>query len=860
MWRHKWVVAMRVAVLLGLLASAAVAETPLALSPDAPAIPSANAKQAKPNAHTFTLSAPVEAPQRVNVAGDFNGWSRDSHPMQLVGGVWTATIEMSEGLHHYKFVLNGDKWINDPAADKDLEEDDGHGGKNSGVIIGPDARKLPPAQPNTINGDGIIFDPRNPADLNVFAEGRARVRIRVLSDDVQSIAAATEVGGTKLARLTTERGFDVYGGVFDFDPGNPRFMFAIADGDTAGWFDVTGFHSAEAGPDRPEKFVMFELSAKPSFTTPDWAKHAVWYQIFAERFRNGDPANDPGDRKFEHLVRWQADWWKAQPGEAKGDQNFYKGEGNVWKRRYGGDIQGVKEKLPYLRSLGVTAIYFNPIFEADSMHKYDTSDYRHVDQHFGVRETLPLAGETDDPATWKWSESDKVFLDFLDEAHKQGFKVVVDGVFNHVGRSHPFFQDVVKNGKASRYADWFEIESWPDKLPADEKMFGKAGGLNFKAWDGPSGHLPVFRKDGQLGLARGPRDHIFAITKRWLAPDGDPSKGIDGWRLDVPGDIPHPFWIDWRKVVKETKPDAYISGEIWGWAQPWLNGGDQFDAVMNYQFAMAAQDFFVNRGRAISPSQMNNRCVAMEYNYPFQVSLVQMNLFDSHDTDRLASMFVNPDRSYDQQNRPQDNAAQSGYDARKPNEQEWTRMRQAVTFQMSFLGAPMIYYGNEAGMWSPDDPSNRQPMIWKDLEPYDDREVTFDAKQFEHHQRTIAIRAALPALQTGFYRPVLLDDAEGVFAFARELDGQTVYVVINRIEVDSEIDLPLAAGENSPLFNWLDMNSTELNASVDAKADARPTIGIKPDALEYEPVDGRLRLHLPPFGSMILAPKPKQAD
>src|SRR5207237_10192235 len=147
--------------------------------------------------------------------------------------------------------------------------------------------------------------------------------------------------------------------------------------------------------------AAYSVEMKPKFETPDWAKHAVWYQIFPERFRNGDPNNDPADKPYENLVRWQANWWQAQPGEEPGDENFYKGKGNVWKRRYGGDVQGLIEALPYMRSLGINAIYLNPMFEADSMHKYDTTDYRHIDDNFGTKGDVDEAWktETDDPAT-----------------------------------------------------------------------------------------------------------------------------------------------------------------------------------------------------------------------------------------------------------------------------------------------------------------------------------------------------------------------------------------------------------------------------------------------------------------------------
>src|SRR5688572_9643214 len=344
-----------------------------------------------------------------------------------------------------------------------------------------------------------------------------------------------------------------------------------------------------------------------------------------------------------------------------------------------------------------------------------------------------------------------------------GFRVVIDGVFNHVGKSHPFFQDVLKNGKKSKYVDWFEITDF-DSSP-----------IKYKSWDG-DGHLPVFKKDEKRGLAPGPYAHVMAVTKRWLAPDGDPKRGVDGWRLDVPGDIPHPFWIEWRKTVKNAKPDAYITGEIWTWAQRWLKG-DQFDAVMNYRWADAAQKFFVDQQKAIKPSEFNEQLTAIAYTYPFQVSLGLQNLFDSHDTDRFASMFVNPDLAYDAANRIQDNGP--AYKRDKPTPEMYRRMLQPAAVQHAMVGAPMTYYGNETGMWSPDDPSNRQPMVWEGMK-FDDPEVKFDPQIFTAFQRAIAMRSQLPQLRLGFFRGVVIDDDRGVYAFARELGDDVAIVVINR--------------------------------------------------------------------------------
>ena len=184
-------------------------------------------------------------------------------------------------------------------------------------------------------------------------------------------------------------------------------------------------------------------AAHAEVQTPDWAKHAVWYQIFPERFRNGDPSNDPGDNDTSTLVHWQANWWKASQGEAPGDENFYKGQGNVWKRRYGGDMQGLIEALPYLESLGITAIYLNPMFEADSMHKYDTTDYRHIDDNFGIKGDVAAAGRPRPtiPATWTVDANPTSSSSTSSpKPTRQGFKVILDGVFNHVGRSHWAFR------------------------------------------------------------------------------------------------------------------------------------------------------------------------------------------------------------------------------------------------------------------------------------------------------------------------------------------------------------------------------------------------------------------------------------
>lgn len=834
----------------------------------------------------FDAKQMSEKPRTVHVAGQFNGWNNQAFALTDPDGdfVFTGTMNLEEGEYQYKLVLDVNtpkmKWIEDPNADVSLHIDDGHQGFNSVLVVGPGAKKFDPPKPNHINLETIYFDPKSRADLESIGDRFVRIRVRAQAGDVQEVAVLPTGHGKPqlLHRLNTERGLDTFGGIVDLKSAAgavdaPGFILTLSEGEKAVAFqDEMGAMNANV---RRARVPITPPS--PVTVVPSWAADANWYQVFVERFRNGDPSNDPGDFPFERLVPWNGDWFSTLPGEAAGEENFYRGAGNVWNRRYGGDIAGLREKLPYLRSLGITALYLNPMFEAESMHKYDTADFRHIDDNFGVRDPnsrgvlgnrqlFNLDGspvpaghvETEDPATWRWTKSDLLFLEFLKDARAQGFRVVIDGVFNHVGRAHPFFMDVLKNGKRSKYADWFNITDWGDEknwreFPDPFAVHGKPGGIQWVAWDNTNGWLPVFKKNDETGLVHGPREHILAIAQRWGNPDGDPNThdGIDGWRLDVPGDVPHPFWRDFRKAVHAAYPDSYIVGEIWSPAQPWVNEGDQFDATMNYQFAMACQDFFVDVKDQIKPSAFNDRLVKLWFMYPHQNALAMQNLFDSHDTDRAASMFVNPDRPYDGQNRPQDNAANNPYSARKPSETEWKRLLQMVMFQNTFIGAPMTYYGNEVGMWSPDDPSNRQPLPWPDKGPYKNG-VGFDQKIFDGFQRAIAIRNHFPALRRGGYAPVKIDDDANLIAFERTLDDQTVYVIVNRSDEDRQVTIDV---KPSSYLDYADANSVKVMMPEADSPTARPQLVIAPEAKAIEPRDGKLTITVKAYGNAILAPK-----
>ncbi len=547
---------------------------------------------------------------------------------------------------------------------------------------------------------------------------------------------------------------------------------------------------------------------------PDWAKDAVWYQIFPERFRNGDRSNDPTKEDLAgafpdepelpwRIHPWTSDWYERQEWEQGTDVPFHD---LIQRRRYGGDLQGIIDKLDYLQELGINAIYLNPVFASPSAHKYDGMTYHHIDPNFGPDpegdRALLAQEDPGDPSTWVWTAADKLALELIAECKRRGIRVIFDGVFNHMGnRSWPFL-DVLANQQDSPYADWFTVHSWRDEEKGTE--------FAFEGWYGHA-TLPEFRED-ENGLVAGPREYIFAATRRWMDPDGDgdPSDGIDGWRLDVAFCVAHPFWKKWRKVVKDINPEAYITAEVIEpveGLQPYLQG-DEFDAVMNYNFSFISSEYFVSEKNRISTTEFDRRLRELREAFPPGVAEVQQNLFGSHDTDRLGSHIVNRDKA-----NPSDwtgyfafSQVTSGrYDPRKPTAEELRSQKLVAVFQMTYVGAPMIYYGDEVGMWGANDPDCRKPMVWADL-TYDDEvtlpggerkeapdRVEVNTELLDHYRRLIRLRHELPALRRGAFATVLCDDETELYSFRRTLEGeQEVVVVLNNSDQPRKAAVPLA--------------------------------------------------------------------
>jgi cyclomaltodextrinase / maltogenic alpha-amylase / neopullulanase len=536
---------------------------------------------------------------------------------------------------------------------------------------------------------------------------------------------------------------------------------------------------------------------------PQWAKGVVWYQIFPERFANGDTTNDPeAEKVFINnkrtpeswtVTKWTSNWfaqsgWEKEMG-GKNDHHYY-------ERRYGGDIQGIIDRLDYLKDLGVGAIYLNPVFEAVSLHKYDGSSYHHIDVNFGpdpegdrkiMNSEIP-----DNPDTWKWTSADKLFLKLIEGVHKRGMKIIIDGVFNHTGVQFWAFQDIVKYQEQSRYKDWYLIESFDDPSTTENEF-------NYKGWWGAKS-LPEFNRTKD-DLADGPKQYIFHSTHKWMDPngDGDPSDGIDGWRLDVAREVPIGFWKQWRNVVKTINKQSLIVGELWELSPDFISDDGAFDALMNYNFAFAVNDFFIADKNKISVDEFIQRLQKIDETYPYQNLFVLQNLLSSHDTERLSSMIKNPDRKYEHDA----NENNPNYNPGKPTSDDIEKQKLIAAFQLLYRGAPMIYYGDEVGMWGADDPHDRKPMVWNDL-VYDNEVIeensgfktgwgSYSVEQNESllkfYKVIINLRNNNEELKTGTFKFIYSDNSKNALAFESVFGNGKIICVFNLGE--AEITLPL---------------------------------------------------------------------
>jgi len=566
--------------------------------------------------------------------------------------------------------------------------------------------------------------------------------------------------------------------------------------------------------------ACFIQAQTPFSKAPEWTKSVIWYQIFVERFNNGDKTNDPKPQNTTvgnmnivppagwKITSWTGDWFAKDDWMKGDDKNF----GNwLQYRRYGGDLQGVRDKLDYMQELGITAVYINPINDAPSLHKYDARNYHHVDVNFGPDPEgdmkLMATENPADPTTWKWTSADKLFLKLVSELHKRNIRIIMDYSWNHTGTLFWAWQDILKNQAASPYKDWYNISSF-DNPATPENEFSYSG------WYG-NAYMPEFTKTDIQGervngrpyegnMNEGVKQHIFDVSKRWLAPDGILANGVDGYRLDVADQIGLGFWRDYRTFIRSVKSDAYLIGEIW-WEKwpdklmdplPYMKG-DMFDAVMFYQIYRPARYFFAKTDFSINAAQLKDSLTYHWNRLDEDKRYAMMNTSATHDTPRMLTDFFNPNK-YKTGVSPQDN---STYKTGKPDAETYQRLKLYLVFAFTSVGAPQVWNGDEMGMWGADDPYGRKPLWWKEMKfspenrnnfqpvkktEYD--KVGFNSGMFEYYKKLIALRKAHPVLSSGKFD---FTEAQGNRLVYRRYGSEgDIYVIFNMGQKSEKFTLP----------------------------------------------------------------------
>jgi len=566
---------------------------------------------------------------------------------------------------------------------------------------------------------------------------------------------------------------------------------------------------------------------------PEWSKQAIWYQIFVERFRNGDASNDPTPEDIKgaypgnipegwHVTPWTHDWY-ADDDYIVSNPNITDENGNKLTtfgqksqlRRYGGDLQGVLDKVDYLDSLGITAVFFNPLNDSPSLHKYDARYWRHIDRNFGPnpqKDIEIISNEiNDDAQTWKYTTADSLFLQVVDAFHQKGIKVIMDYSWNHTGSEFWAWKDVLKNQEQSKYKDWYWVNKFDDPK-TDENEF------DYRGWFGVAS-LPEIREtqfvnhsdsivpfEGNL-YSEAVKLHIFSICKRWLDPnnDGDPSDGVDGFRLDVAAEVPLGFWRDYRKFVRSINPDAYLVGEVWWekWPDKLLNPepfvrGDVFDAPMNYRWFREARHFFNASPDSVLVSSFVNNLQQLNNGLREQSLYAMMNLNASHDVPRILTSLYNKNM-YKYNSKPEQD---STYMINKPDESTYQTLKMLLIHQFTYVGAPHVWAGDEMGMWGADDPSNRKPLIWPDYQFEDEvthplgysrpvDKVAFDHSLFEYYKKLIHLRKKNKALSLGNIKFLEVDNSKQVLVYKRDYNTEEAYALFNTGASSQMISLSL---------------------------------------------------------------------
>lgn len=649
-----------------------------------------------------------------------------------------------------------------------------------------------------------------------------KIRIRTFRNGVDTMELVVNGESIPMTCISQSRNgmFDIYQAEYRLGEKKIRYHFKMDYKGTVCYYNRVGV------VDNPDSNYDFEIT--PGFSTPDWAKGAVFYQIFVDRFCNGDPTNDVIDDEYSYIGQHvkHVDSWNRYP------QNM-----DV-REFYGGDLAGVLQKLDYLEDLGVEVLYLNPIFTSPSNHKYDAQDYDNIDPHYGViatrRGEVLAAGDNENLKATSYIDavtseenrrlSDELFIRLVEEIHKRGMKIILDGVFNHCGSFNKWIDRegiyenipgfpkgayVSADSKYRKYFSFKDEDAWPYN----------------KSYDGWWNHdtLPKLNYEGSPELY----EYIMHIGRKWVSPPYN----CDGWRLDVAADLGHSpefnhkFWADFRKSVKEANPEAIILAEHYGDPYEWLHG-DQWDTVMNYDAFMEPVTWFFTgmekHSDVYKPGILNNGAVfrdSLLFNmtrYQTASLHVSMNELSNHDHSRFLT----------RTNRVVGRTAVLGPEAAEQNV-NMAVMREAVVFQMTWPGAPTIYYGDEAGVCGWTDPDNRRTYPWG-------RE---DKECIRFHREMIHIHKAYESLKSGSVKIILAD--YGIFAYGRFKGNEIIAVAFNNNDRQQDVVLPvweLGVSDNDRMVRLIYSNHD--NFGLDAKL--------------YPLCEGCIKLNMPAYSAVVL--------
>ena len=666
--------------------------------------------------------------------------------------------------------------------------------------------------------EGYVYPPEpKESELVTF-------RFRTAKDDVDRVGLVTSADTYVMEKECTQGEFDYY--TFETRLGEEpfRYCFEVQSG-------TEKYYYGRCGISR-EILEYYNFVVVPGFSTPDWAKGAVMYQIFTDRFYNGDKSNDVETNEYYYIGDYsqRVTNWDKYPANM-GVREFY-----------GGDLQGVMDKLDYLQDLGVEVVYFNPLFVSPSNHKYDIQDYDYIDPHYGKivddgGEVLPN-GVTDNSQATKYKKrttglknleaSNELFIKLVEELHRRGMKVILDGVFNHCGSFNKWMdRERIYEGEEdyepgayvsadSPYRSYFRFfkegpENWPYNA-------------NYDGWWGHD-TLPKLNYEDSVKL----ENYILYIGRKWVSPPYN----VDGWRLDVAADLGrsneynHEFWQKFRRAVKDANPNALILAEHYGDPSDWLKG-DEWDTVMNYDAFMEPVTWFLtgmekhsDEAREELLGNIDNFIGSMAHHMSNMLTpslQVAMNELSNHDHSRFLT------RTNHRVGRLSYAGAEAASAGINP-----AIMREAVVIQMTWPGAPTVYYGDEAGVCGFTDPDNRRTYPWgkEDLEMLD------------FHKRMICIHKAYPLLAKGSLE-FLWNDHQGL-SYGRFSDSEQIIVILNN--QDYERDVRVTAWKTG-------VSRKEATAFQRLMLSSREGYTEMPE--EYIADAGILHVRMPAYGAMVL--------